>query len=327
MAFSAELGCDSTKAEGRQSSTSSPRPSPVRVSKPTHPSKTFTKRVGQSLKRQFSGEQRTQSPACRSMPRGSQPRHTCESIWSVDCIYEDQAVPPRLKAGLQLEVVSFAHLVVNSNDEVMITMHGTAMQLARLRLIGECSVCLTVCSARKISCRHEPWPKGSVLSAGWQRKLLTPGRIVIILNSQVGIGRKVSPRRRSKGKLGSYEENNTTADSCRTAAVVQRVHEPATSASLILRKSRRRGQRQGALRGLRGTRYIAKPKFDQGTDTELTIAWSGVPLLTDPRWGVSTVSVFHVTFGLVQEARPLRGIVYSPPHSMGLADLPAHGSE
>ena len=42
---------------------------------------------------------------------------------------------------------------------------------------------------------------------------------------------------------------------------------------------------------------------------------------------MSTVSVFHVTFGLVQEARPLRGIVYSPPHSMGLADLPAHGSE
>ena len=154
-----------------------------------------------------------------------------------------------------------------------------------------------------------------------------PGGIVIIINSQVGIGRKVSPRHRSEDKLGSFRKSNTTAASCRTAAVEQRAHEPATSASLILRKSRTRGQRQGALRGRRGTRYIAKPKFSQGADTESTIAWSGFLFLTEPRWGVLTVSVFHVTFGLLQEARPLRGILYSPPHSMGLADSPAHGSE
>ena len=89
----------------------------------------------------------------------------------------------------------------------MITTHGTAMQLefcVRIRLLSERLVCLTVCSACNISCRHEPWPKGSVLSTGWQRELLKPSGIVIIINSQVEIGRKVSPRRRSEDNLGSY---------------------------------------------------------------------------------------------------------------------------
>ena len=193
----------------------------------------------------------------------------------------------------------------------MITTHGTAMQLefcVRIRLLSERLVCLTVCSACNISCRHEPWPKGSVLSTGWQRELLKPSGIVIIINSQVEVGRKVSPRRRSEDNLDSFRESNTTAACSRTAAVVQRAHEPATSASLILRKSRMRGQRQGALRGRRGTRYIAKPKFRQGPDTVLTIAWSGFPLLTEPRWGVMLVFMFRAMFGLSAQ-----GILSFPP--------------
>ena len=83
------------------------------------------------------------------------------------------------------EVLRAFVLQLFRNDEVMITTRGTAMQLefcVRVRLLSERLVCLTVCSACNISCRHEPWPKGSVLSTGWQRELLKPSGIVIIIN-------------------------------------------------------------------------------------------------------------------------------------------------
>ena len=75
----------------------------------------------------------------------------------------------------------------------------------------------------------------------------------------------------------------STAACRRIAAVCQsketlKDHQPATSASLILRNQRWKGQWHGALRGRRSFRYIANPRVAslRGQIQLITLAWADI---------------------------------------------------
>ena len=199
------------------------------------------------------------------------------------------------------------------NDEVMITIHGTAMHLKLkmgIRLVSECLVCLTVCSACNIACRHEPWPKGSVLLIGWQRELLMPGGIVIIISVQVGT--QASPRLWSEEAVGKALHSRLLSYRGRVAK--QSTWTSDVSPTDLKQQKLQRRQSLGAPRGQCGTRYKANTQVSHRADVDPMLAWPGVSLFTDPRWGMSTVIMFCATFGL--SAKRQYAIL---PHSVCLA--------
>ena len=154
-----------------------------------------------------------------------------------------------------------------------------------------------VCCARETSCIHEPWPKGSVRLFGWRRKRPMPCRIVYMRISQVG--RKISPRLRSEDTLGTLRQQqfNSRQLSYRGRGAKRRPRACDVSPTDLLQPRKPMRQDLGALRGRCGTRYKANTQFSQRTDVDPKLAWSGVSLITDPRWGVLTDITFCATFG------------------------------
>ena len=199
------------------------------------------------------------------------------------------------------------------SDQVMILRHDTATRLElreSIRLVSESLVCLIVCSACNISCRHDPWPKGSVLLIGWQRELLMPGGIVIIISSQVGT--QTSPRLRSEEAVGKALHSRLLSYRGRVAKQSTRTSD--VSPTDLKQQKLQRRQSLGAPRGQCGTRYKANTQVSHRADVDPMLAWPGVSLFTDPRWGMSTVIMLCATFGL--SAKRQYAIL---PHSVCLA--------
>ena len=130
-----------------------------------------------------------------------------------------------------------------------------------------------------------------------RRKMPMPCRIAYIRIRRVG--RKISTRLRSEDTLGTVRQKqlNSRQLSYRGRGAERRPRACDVSPTDLLQPRKSMRQDLGALRGRCGTRYKVNTQFHPRPDVDPKLAWSGVSLITDPRWGVLTDITFCATFG------------------------------